>query len=116
MKLKLINYGVLAAALALIGGSSAHAEVDQVEKVNVPFDFYAENQNMPAGNYTVGMDVEDDMTTLTNSSGHTVMMLGRAADNSYSEHPKLVFNHSGRSYVLREVQSTNLDVDLPVTK
>lgn len=116
MKLKLINYGLLTAALALIGVSSARAEVDQVEKVNVPFDFYAENQKMPAGTYAIGMDVEDGMTTLTNNSGRTVMMLGTAADNSYSDQPKLVFDHSGQSYFLREVQSPELDVDLPATK
>lgn len=116
MKLKLINYGVLTAALALIGVSSAHAEVTQVERVNVPFDFYAENQKMLAGNYTVGLDFDNDVTTLTDSYGHKVMMLGVAADNTYKDHPKLVFNRSGQSYFLREVQSPDLDLDVRVTK
>jgi hypothetical protein len=117
MKLKLINYGVLTAALALVGVASAHAQVDQVEKVNVPFDFYAEGQKLPAGTYNVGVDVENDMTTLTSATtGHTVMFLGTPANNLYSDNPKLVFNHSGDSYRLREVQSDELNVDVPVTK
>jgi hypothetical protein len=32
------------------------------------------------------------------------------------ERHSLVFDHSGQSYILREVQSTKLDVDVPVTK
>lgn len=117
MKLKLINYGVLAAALALVGVSSAHAQVDQVEKVNVPFDFYAEGQKLPAGTYNVGIDVDTDMTTLTSAAtGHTVMFLGEPADNLYSDTPKLVFDHSGDTYRLHEVQSEELNVDFPAKK
>ena len=49
MKLKLIPHCVLAIGLAFVGVSAAHAEADLVETANIPFDFYAGNQQMPAG-------------------------------------------------------------------
>ena len=115
MKLKLTNSCVLAAALLLIGVSSARAEVDQVEKAKVPFDFYAENQKMPAGTYDIGLDPDGDITTLTDSSGHRVLLMAVPAGDSGGDRPKLVFDHSEGSYFLREVKNNFLNVDIPTT-
>jgi hypothetical protein len=116
MKLKLINYSVLAAALSLIGVCSARAEVDQVEKANIPFDFYANNQKMPAGTYNIGIDLVGDIISLRNSSGHAVLLMGVPANDGGGEQSDLVFDHAGNSYFLREVKSDELDVSFSTTK
>jgi hypothetical protein len=115
MKLKLINYSVLAAALSLISVSSAHAETDQLGRATIPFDFYAANQKMPAGTYYIRVDLTGDIINLSDASGHTVLLTGMP-DGGSEDQAGLVFDHSGDSYFLREVKSDELDVRLPTIK
>src|SRR5262249_51178935 len=116
MKLRLIHSCVLAFALSMVGVSLAHAEVDQVETANIPFDFYAGNQQMPAGTYTIGLDLQGDIITLNDGGGHAAILMGVPAGDDGKYESQLVFDHSGDSYFLREVKSDLLDVDLPTTK
>ena len=115
MKLKLISYSVLAFALSLVGVSSAHAQADQVERANIPFDFYAGNHKMPAGTYNIALDLQGDVITLTDNSGDAAFLMGFPAGDDGGYKSELVFDHSGDSYFLREVKSDVLDVEFPTT-
>jgi hypothetical protein len=69
MKLKLITcFAVLAFASVGIVGLS-HAQDDETEKANIPFDFYVGAKKMPAGRYSIGSDLEGQMITFTDESG-----------------------------------------------
>ena len=116
MKLKLIPHCVLAIGLALAGASAAHAEADEVETATIPFDFYAGNQQMPAGTYTIKLDIQNDIITLNDNSGHAAFVIGVPAGDDGSYQSELLFDHSGDSYFLREVKNNVLDMDFPATK
>ena len=116
MKLKLIPHCLLAIGLAFLGVSAAHAEADLVETANIPFDFYAGNQQMPAGTYTIKLDIQNDIITLNDNSGHTAFVMGVPAGDDGDYQSELLFNHSGDSYFLREVKNDVLDMDFPATK
>jgi len=59
MKKVIMFLAVLVVASAGVVGS-AQAQTDGTEIANVPFDFYAGGQKMPAGTYTIGIDLEDE--------------------------------------------------------
>lgn len=58
--MKLMNLCVVALFVSMAAISSAHAQIDRVEKADIPFDFYAGNTVLPAGNYNIGLDVQND--------------------------------------------------------
>jgi len=105
MNLKLITFfGVLVFALAGIP-NLAHAHDDETVKANIPFDFYAGKQKMPAGSYRVGIDLETNMISFTDESGkHRVFLIGTAADEGDGR-SLLVFEHSENAYALEELKS-----------
>lgn len=105
MKLKLIMF-LAVLVFALAGGlSSAQAQTDEIETANIPFDFYAGGQNMPAGHYTIGVDLESQVITLSDDSGeHRMLLMGISAGDG-DDKAELLFNHSGNTYALQEVKS-----------
>jgi len=115
MKFKLIHHSILAIALSLVSLSSAHAQADQVETANIPFDFYAGNQNIPAGVYSIELDLQGNIITLRDNSGHAAFLMGVPAGDDGDYQSELVFDHAGDSYFLREVKSDVLDVSFPIT-
>jgi hypothetical protein len=104
----------LAVLVAVSGGiiSSAQAQADGTEIANVPFDFYAGGQKMPAGEYTIGIDVQGDRITLRDASGkHGMFLMGTPAGDAANK-SELVFDHLGDVYALKEVKSDVIDFDL----
>jgi hypothetical protein len=112
MKSKIIMFiAVLAAASAGVL-SSAQAQADGTEIANVPFDFYAGGQQMPAGKYTIEMDVESDKILLRDASGkHGTFLMGTPAEDANNK-SELVFEHSGDVYALKEVKNDVIDLGL----
>jgi hypothetical protein len=110
MKLKVtISCAVLALGL-LIGISSAQAQVDEIERANIPFDFYAGGQKMPAGTYMIWADVEAKTIRISNASGDkSIFLMGIPAGDGYDK-SELVFDHSGSTYALEEVKSDLIDL------
>ena len=77
---------------------------------NIPFAFYAGDQKMPAGTYTIGLSLENKLTSLTDASGEPKIFLpGIPADNG-SEETELVFEQTGNIYLLKELKSESMDV------
>jgi hypothetical protein len=107
MKLKLITFfAVLVFASAGIVGL-AHAQDDETGRANIPFDFYAGKQKMPAGSYRIGVNLETDVISFTDESGHRMFLIGTAAESD--GRPLLVFTHSENAYALEELNSAAYD-------
>ena|SRR5690348_13876203 len=109
MKTRLIVCALMA-AFALGGHSFAQSQADATEKANVPFDFYAGDQKLPAGTYSIGIDLEDKTISLTDESGNKRMFLMGTPDGDGDERSELVFAHSGNTYELEEVRSDVIDL------
>ena len=83
----------------------AHAQDDETVKANIPFDFYAGKQKMPAGSYRIGIDLETEMISVTDESGkHKIFLIGTSGDEG-NGNSLLVFEHSGNVYALEELKS-----------
>jgi hypothetical protein len=74
--------------------------------VNVPFDFVAGNQNLPAGEYSVKVSQTDARIVLIERKDATAaMFIGTNAvvANTIQSESKLVFNRYGDRYFLSQV-------------
>ncbi|HEX4168982.1 MAG TPA: hypothetical protein VHZ55_26255 [Bryobacteraceae bacterium] len=111
MKVKrLKRFGTLSFVLTMAGVGLAHAQSYEVEQAKIPFDFYAGAEKMPAGTYDFSIDLEGDIVKLSNSAGqHQVLLMG-APDDDQDTHYALVFDHSGDSYFLKELESDEVDM------
>jgi hypothetical protein len=109
MNLKFIPlFSVLVFASVGIGGL-AHAQDDETEKANIPFDFYVGARKMPAGHYNIGIDLERQMITFTDESGkHKMFLMGTLGDVGDGK-SLLVFKHLGNVYALDELKSDAID-------
>jgi hypothetical protein len=105
MKLKLITlFAVLVfASVGIVG--LAHAQDDETGKANIPFDFYAGKQKMPAGRDRIGIDLGTELISFTDQSGKHKMFLMGTADDDGDGKSLLVFTHSGDVYALEELKS-----------
>jgi hypothetical protein len=87
----------------------AHAQDDETEKANIPFDFYVGTQKMPAGSYGIGINRETDVISFTDESGkHRMFLVGIAAEEGDGR-SLLVFEHSENAYALEELKSDAYD-------
>ena len=104
MKLKFITlFAVLVfASVGIV--SLAHAQDDETVKANIPFDFYAGKQKMLAGSCRIGINLEADVISFTDDSGHRTFLIGTAAEEADGR-PLLVFTHSEDAYALEELKS-----------
>lgn len=116
MKLKFIIFSVFALVLSLGGVSSAYAEIDEVEQAAVPFDFYAGSTKMPAGTYNIGLDAQSDTIKVSDASGkNAVLLLGSPADGA-AKKTQLVFDRSGDTYLLREIDNNVVNLSVSEDK
>jgi hypothetical protein len=73
--------------------SLAHAQDDETVKTNIPFDFYAGKQKMPAGSYRIGTDLETKVISFTDEPGkHKIFLIGTSGDEGNGK-SLLVFKH-----------------------
>jgi hypothetical protein len=110
MKVKVIMFLALLAVTSGVIVRSAQAQNDGTEIANVPFDFYAGGQKMPAGKYTIGIDVEAQRITLRDASGQHQMFLMGIPEEDGNDESDLLFLHSGDVYSLKEVKSDLIDL------
>src|SRR5256885_789392 len=101
MKLNLIVLFTALVFVLMVGVCSAYAQNGEVEKANVPFDFYAGDQRMPAGTYYIGLDLASDIIPISDNAGQRkVFLMGIRFDNG-GDKSELVFDHLGDSYFLK---------------
>jgi hypothetical protein len=102
---------VFAALLSAVTIPAAYAQTEQVAKAQIPFDFYVDGKQLPAGTYMVGVDVENKLITLTDQSNdHASFASGYQADNGGINTPQLLFDRVGDSYVLSEVETDEIGI------
>ena len=87
----------------------AHAQANLADKATIPFDFYAGGHKMPAGNYTIGIDLEAKGIWLDNDSSNKMFLLG-IPEGTGGDNSELVFKHSGNAYVLEEIKDDFTDL------
>jgi hypothetical protein len=115
MKMKFMMLA-LVPLFSLLTLSASAQDIEPVAIANIPFAFYAGHQRMPAGTYTVGLNLENELTSLTDASGHQEIFLpGIPADDGGDE-TALVFEHTGNIYVLKELKSESLNVTFNTKK
>ncbi len=115
MKSKILTL-FAAVLLSTITVGVAHAETDEMVKANIPFNFYAGSYMMPAGTYSVGFDSQNNIAIIRdNDDSHEVFLLGMVSDQG-TDSAKLIFDHVGNSYFLRDLEAFETDVSFPVRK
>ena len=115
MKSKILTL-FAAVLLSTITVGVAHAQTDKMVKANIPFNFYAGNSIMPAGTYSVGFDSLNNFAIIRDDADqHEVFLLGMESDQG-TDTAKLVFDHLGDSYFLRDLEVFETDVSFPVKK
>jgi hypothetical protein len=109
MKTQLIKLTLLSAMMILTSVASAHAQslADRV-RFNVPFDFTFGEQQLAAGEYSVGRAMPsagDTMLSILDDNGHSkAVMLSHPAIRSRTKtRASLVFHRYGEQYFLVQV-------------
>jgi hypothetical protein len=98
---------VVLSVTCLLGlGMSAHAQdVDKVT-VNVPFEFVAGGQTLPAGTYSVSrISGPTSSTLLIRGYNSSVLLLPIGFDEVSAHHAELNFQHVGDKYFLSKVET-----------
>jgi len=96
-------------AVALTGAALAENDMHMV-RANIPFSFYAGSQLLPAGEYTIAVNVENHEITIgQKATGSRSFLLGSPDDGSRDDRTVLTFKLvAGDVYALREVQGPDL--------
>jgi hypothetical protein len=106
---KLVAMTLLAVALtgAALAQDSAH-----MVRASIPFSFYAGGKLEPAGEYTISINAENHMVTITPNATRTgSLLLGYADDASSDGRTVLIFSLvGGEVYALRELRGPELGV------
>jgi hypothetical protein len=113
MKMKFMMFGFVPLLLTL---SASAQDLDPVAKANIPFAFYAGNQKMPAGTYTVSLNLENRLTFLANTSDRKGIFLSGIPDDQGGDETALVFEHTGNTYLLKELKGESLNVAFNIKK
>jgi hypothetical protein len=92
---------------SLLGlGLSARAQDTERVRVQVPFEFVAGGQILPAGKYTVSRVSSDPHSGITiRSYDNVALMLPIVVDGTPAEQPRLNFEHVGEKYFLSEAET-----------
>jgi len=95
----------------------AYAQTDELLKANIPFSFSAGKQVMPAGTYTIGIDVQNNMIRITDADGRNLGLMVGTVSGYGSEKDALIFDHtSDDQYFLKGLKSDLVDLNLPVNE
>jgi hypothetical protein len=104
---KLVALALL--AMALMGAALAQSSTHAV-RANIPFSFYAGGKVLPAGEYTISINMENHLAIIgQKATGRSSFLLGSADDSSRDERAVLVFKlGEDETYALREVRGPDL--------
>jgi hypothetical protein len=104
---------VMAGMMALTAMATTRVALAQEALVvNVPFDFVAGNQNLPAGEYSVKVSQTDARIVLIERKDATAAMFigtNPVVANTIQSESKLVFNRYGDRYFLSQVWNEGND-------
>lgn len=102
--------------LSLMAGTIGIAQAQSPDylKVNVPFDFYAGNNHLPAGEYQVRRvnDSNPSLLRMTNAQGDFTLLSIMHTEGLATDDTRFVFSNSGETYVLTAVRTEHDTYDL----
>jgi len=103
-------------ALATLGMVGTAAAQSHQVRANIPFDFIAGSEHMPAGTYTITS--EDLLIVVIQNGEHQASLLRSAPADDIKVDGKIVFNKYGNQYFLSEILSSqaHMQLKLPVSK
>ncbi len=120
MKSKLgMFFATVLLSVTVIGLSHglAYAQTDELLKANIPFSFNAGKQVMPAGTYTIGIDVQNNMIRIADAEGRNLGLMVGSISGYGSEKDALIFDHTADDqYYLKGLESDLVDLNLPVNE
>ena len=96
-------------ALALTGAALAEDNAHMV-RANIPIDFYVGGKLLPAGEYTISVNMaEHEITIGQKATGTRSFLLGTPDDSSRDDRVVLTFKLvAGDVYALRELQGPDM--------
>jgi hypothetical protein len=117
MKKSVRNLAVLTVfAMALTGLSLAQDDTYRVS-AQIPFEFYAGDQQLPAGTYLFNISYETHKVGLRNhDTGRSYMVLALAADGKGSGDPVVDFDVIGNSHMLADLKTADTGVSFTENK
>jgi hypothetical protein len=103
-------------AMALTGLSLAQDDTYRLT-ANIPFDFYAGDQQLPAGTYLFNVSYGAHIVTLRNhDSGRSYTVLARASDGEGSGNAMLEFDVVGGAHLLADLKTASTGVNFSESK
>jgi hypothetical protein len=110
---------LIVAVIALLS-PAAFGQSQAIITANVPFDFYAGQTRMPAGEYRVSFygSTGDILLVANHEDGKVVAIMSyREGSRNEGQNPKLVFHAYGENYFLARVLMSANDLrELPQTR
>ncbi len=95
--------------LSLMAGAFGLAQAQSPDylKVNVPFDFYAGNNHLPAGEYQVRRvnESEPSLLRMSNAKGDFTLLSIMHTAGLATDDTRFVFSNSGETHVLTAVRT-----------
>jgi len=104
---QLLSFFIALAFALTIHPAKGHAQIIGQLDVNIPFQFYAGNAKLPAGNYVVRMLDNSDLKVMEIStpdgSTSALFEVEDAQANSAPQKSELIFNKYGNRYFLAKI-------------
>jgi hypothetical protein len=98
-------------AVALSGAALAQDLAKAVVRANIPFDFYAGDQKLPAGVYTLKVSVDRRITLRNQATGLTCFLLSMPADAMADSKALLIFDEIAGAYLLHSLEDNSVNVN-----
>ena len=107
MKRNIMRFSVVFSAIAFLTITSAQAQPSEKMSVTIPFDYFAGNKVLPAGDYIVSGGIAEGVLLLRNrTAGQAVIFPTHSVDSGKPQaYAKLVFHRYGDRYFLSEIWS-----------
>jgi hypothetical protein len=115
----ILSSSLIACALTIGSFASAPhalAQSTAVAEVTIPFTFQTDHQTFAAGTYRI--DRESGQIVLLRGSGDSsgLILMHEAVALNPSDHGKLVFDHYGNKYFLRQIWTAGTTIGLECPK
>lgn len=116
MKKQLIAV-MFALAISLVINAGQTFAQSQAFRVNVPFDFRANNKMLPAGTYTVNPATDDRVTWRVQGIGDApgTLLLASLSKADEQGNLRVTFRRYGEQYFLTGFKTSSYEVALPMS-
>lgn len=122
MRIQTLTRVILLSVVGVMTFVSAHAQSGTQFVATIPFDFYAGDKLLPAGQYQVARSTQssNDALVLRRTDGRagTFVLTKTSQANERQEYAKLVFHRYGDEYFLSEIWTSGRSAgrELPIPR